>query len=181
MRRIPVLVALPVAALAALPAISVEYATEAEARQRMFPQADGFADASVALTRDQRREIERLGGVRQRRDTQVVRRVERAGATTGWFFVDEVVGKHDYITYAVGMTTAGEVVGVEVLVYRETYGFQIHEETWRKAFRGATLADPPRLDDDIPNITGATLSCRNVTNGVRRLLALHAVVLADER
>jgi len=34
-----------------------------------------------------------------------------------------------------------------------------------------------RLDADIHNISGATLSCRHVTDGVRRLLSLYAHAL----
>ena len=34
-----------------------------------------------------------------------------------------------------------------------------------------------KLDADIKNISGATISCRHVTDGVKRLLALHDLVL----
>jgi Na+-translocating ferredoxin:NAD+ oxidoreductase RnfG subunit len=79
------------------------------------------------------------------------------------------------------LTADGHVRGIEVLVYRETYGYQIREADWRKHFVGKTAADPFKLDEDIPNITGATLSCRNVMNGVKRLLALQQVALSDAK
>jgi len=44
-------------------------------------------------------------------------------------------------------------------------------------FNRKTLADPFKLDNDIPYISGATLSCRNVTDGVKRLLALQETAL----
>ena len=91
--------------------------------------------------------------------------------------VDEVVGKHEFITYAVGFTPDGKVRGIEILAYRETYGYQIRNPDWRQKFVGKSLADPFKLDEDIPNISGATLSCYNVTNGVKRLLALQQVAL----
>ena len=34
-----------------------------------------------------------------------------------------------------------------------------------------------KLDEDIQNISGATLSCRHLTDGVKRLLALYDLVL----
>jgi Na+-transporting NADH:ubiquinone oxidoreductase subunit NqrC len=71
--------------------------------------------------------------------------------------------------------------GVEVLVYRETHGYQIRNPEWRQAFVGKTLTDAFKLDQDIPNIAGATLSCKNVTNGVKRLLALQQVALSRGR
>jgi len=33
-----------------------------------------------------------------------------------------------------------------------------------------------KLDDDIKNVSGATLSCRHVTDGVKRLLATHEIL-----
>lgn len=63
--------------------------------------------------------------------------------------------------------------------YRETKGDQIREASWRKNLAGKTLADPFKLDEDIPNISGATLSCRNVMDGVKRILALQKVVLIN--
>ncbi|MGD9842751.1 MAG: FMN-binding protein, partial [Steroidobacteraceae bacterium] len=62
-------------------------------------------------------------------------------------------------------------------IYRETYGYQIRETSWRDQFTGKALQDTFKLDQDITNITGATLSCRNVTNGIKRLLALQQVAL----
>jgi Na+-translocating ferredoxin:NAD+ oxidoreductase RnfG subunit len=166
------------AAVAPAYAHAASYLTVAQAQAALFPQADRFVDSKVSLTDPQRDEIKKLSGVRQRENQQPVWRAEREGALLGWFVVDEVVGKHEFITYAAALTPDGHVAGVEILVYRETYGFQVNDASWRDHFRNKTLADPFKLDQDIPNITGATLSCRNVTAGVKRLLALQQVVLA---
>ena len=56
----------------------------------------------------------------------------------------------------------------------------MREAAWRKNFKGKTLDDKFKLDVDVPNISGATLSSRNVTDGVKRLLALQKVVLMNE-
>jgi hypothetical protein len=68
----------------------------------------------------------------------------------------------------------------QTLTYRETHGDEVREQQWREHFTDKTVNDAFKLNDDIPNITGATLSARNVTDGVKRLLALHQVVLSDE-
>ena len=105
-------------------------------------------------------------------------RAQAGGRTLGWVIVDNVIGKHEFITYAAAISPDGHVLGIEVMTYRETKGSQVREARCRDRFRGKTLADPFRLEQDIPNISGATLSCRNITDGVKRLLALHAVALA---
>ena len=48
---------------------------------------------------------------------------------------------------------------------------------WRKQFVGKSSRDPVALNADIKNISGATLSCRHLTEGVRRLLQLYRVAL----
>jgi Na+-translocating ferredoxin:NAD+ oxidoreductase RnfG subunit len=181
MRALPSLIVMPAALVAAAPALAVDYLTVAQAQHLLFPQADRFADAPVALDDAQRAAIQKLSGVRQRWKKQAVWRAEKQEAMLGWFIVDEVVGKHEFITYAVALTVDAKVSGIEILSYRETHGYQVRNPDWRGKFVGKSLADPFKLDEDIPNISGATLSCRNVTDGVKRLLALHQVVLAHAR
>ena len=91
----------------------------------------------------------------------------------GWFIVDAVFGKHELITYAVGLAADGSVRGVEILEYLESYGYQIRDPAWRRQFAGKTARDPLKLDQDIRNISGATLSCRHVTDGIKRLLGFY--------
>ena len=90
--------------------------------------------------------------------------------------IDHVLGKHEFITYAVGITFDGKIKGIEIMDYRETYGYQIREAQWRRKFVGKSLQDPLKLDKDIPNISGATLSCAHVTNGVRRILQTYEIL-----
>ena len=168
----------PVAAVIT-PAYAVDYLSVEEAQEVLFPEAQNFVPLGVQLSREQMREIRSLSGSRQRESEPEIWRAEKNGAATGWFLVDNVVGKHEFITYAVALSLDGRVLGIEVMSYRETHGGEIVDAEWRAFFKSKTLSDPFKLNDDIPNISGATLSCRNVTNGVKRLLALQQVVLAS--
>ncbi|WP_262690097.1 FMN-binding protein [Kordiimonas aestuarii] len=154
-----------------------DYLSVAEAQAVLFPTADTFLENVLTLTKDQKKAIKRLSGVRQRWDEQKVWRAEAGGQFLGWFMVDEVVGKHEFITYAAAISPEGHVLGVEVMSYRETHGYQVMEAGWRAHFVGKGVGDAFKLNDDVPNISGATLSCRNMTDGVHRLLALAEVML----
>jgi hypothetical protein len=167
----------PTAALVS-PAFATDYLTVAQAQTLLFPAAKGFVEQPLKLSGEQRDRIKAMAGVRQRTDEQKLWRAERDGQLLGWFFVDEVIGKHEFITYAAAVSPEGKVLGLEILSYRETHGGQVREAAWRKNFVGKTLADPFKLDEDVPNISGATLSCRNLTDGVKRLLAIHKLFLA---
>ncbi|QWE12866.1 FMN-binding protein [Polynucleobacter sp. AP-Titi-500A-B4] len=97
----------------------------------------------------------------------------------GWFIVDEVVGKHEMITYAVALNAKGSILGIEVLEYVESYGYEVAEVQWRKQFFGKTINDPIKLNQDIQNIGGATLSCKHLTDGVKRITVLYDLALKN--
>lgn len=101
-------------------------------------------------------------------------------ATDGsWLVIDEVVGKHEMITYAVAINPNGSISGIEILEYVESYGYEVAEAQWRKQFVGKTASDPIKLNQDIQNIGGATLSCKHLTDGVKRVAVLHELALKN--
>lgn len=167
----PTFIATPLALIAPAAYANVYLSIE-QAQQAIFPGAR-FVAANVTLTEGQERAIAERSGVRARGRDQRVWQVPG----TGWFIVDQVIGKHDLITYALGLNADGSVRGIEILEYRESYGHEVRTAAWRKQFAGKSIADPLQLDQDIRNISGATLSCRHVTAGVKRLLALHEIAL----
>jgi Na+-translocating ferredoxin:NAD+ oxidoreductase RnfG subunit len=167
----------PAVVVAAPYCYAAQYLTLEQAQAAIFPEAREFALAPVKLIREQARAIEQLTGVRVRVPDQQVWRVHAADGLLGWFIVDEVYGKHELITYAVGLSADGSVRQIEVMDYRETYGYEIRNAAWRRQFAGKRQGNTLKLEDGIRNISGATLSCRHITEGVKRLLALHQLVL----
>ena len=161
------------AAIVAAPCQAEVYFTLGQVQQALFP-GERLAERPLRLTREQVRAIEQAGGVRVREPA--VQAWQASGG--GWLFVDRVLGKHEFITYALALDAAGAVHAVEIMEYRESYGGEVRSPAWRAQFRGKTRGAPLKLDADIQNISGATLSSVHVTEGVRRLLATHAVALA---
>lgn len=147
--------------MVAAPAYAVQYLTVEQAQAALFPQGTTFALHPVEVTEARPQ----------------VWQAMRGGKPAGWFFVDRVIGKHEFITYALALGADGAVRGIEIMDYRESRGGEIRNAAWRNQFVGKHYGDELRLGDTIRNITGATLSCRNVTNGVKRLLATYALVL----
>jgi hypothetical protein len=168
------LLLIPIAPFALVaPAYAVTYLTVEQAQTLMF-------EGSV-LTRDFRtlepaqiQAIESDSGVKVE-DAQVRAWRDSAG---GWFLLDQVIGKHELINYAVALDEHGVLRQLEILDYHESYGGEVHLPAWRRQFVGKQHGSQLRLNGDIKNISGATLSCGHVTDGVRRLLATYALVLA---
>jgi Na+-translocating ferredoxin:NAD+ oxidoreductase RnfG subunit len=164
-------ISLPLAALS-VSVYATTYLTVEQAQQAIFPGAQ-LAPTAITLTDAQAKQIEAMAGVPVRSRELKAWRV----AAGGWLLVDEVIGKHEIIQYALGLNADGSVKQLEIMDYRESYGFEVRSPGWRKQFVGKTAADPVQLNRDIGNISGATLSSRHVTEGVKRLLATYAVAL----
>lgn len=167
---------IPVAALSVVcpgPAGATVFLSLAEAQRILFPGAS-LTPAPVTLTSDQVAAIEAESGVTVRS-----RQVRAWRASTGaWLIVDEVLGKHEFIPFALAIDRSGAVRGIEILEYRESYGDGVRDAGWRAQFTGKRHGAGLRLGEDIRNISGGTLSSRHVTDGVKRLLSTYAVVLA---
>lgn len=171
---------LPAAAVAfaPAPASATVYLSIQAAQQALFPGAR-FVPHDLAFTPDQRKAIARASGAGSFDKIQRVWDVRSGNARAGWFMVDRVIGKHEMITYAVALTPDGAVKRVEVLEYRETYGGEIRNPAWRQQFVGKRFGSGVQLGKDIRNVSGATLSSKHVTDGIRRLLVTWQLLLRN--
>src|SRR5204863_8169908 len=97
-------IALPISALVAPSTFAVQYLTVDQAQRAIFP-GKTLTPSPVKLAPSQRKAIEQASGVRVLHDEQQVWRV----SVGGWIIVDEVVGKHEFITYAIGLNANGSV------------------------------------------------------------------------
>jgi electron transport complex protein RnfG len=168
----------PVALVAVSPqCIAAKYMSVDQARTLIFPLADEYVAKPVQLTPEQMQEIDRLSGVPGRTSQQQVWQAISKGKMIGWFFVDQVIGKHELITYALGINADGSVRQFQIIEYLEAYGYQVRELKWRDQFVGKTIESPLQVGADVGNISGATLSVRHITDGIKRLLFLHQSVL----
>jgi Na+-translocating ferredoxin:NAD+ oxidoreductase RnfG subunit len=144
---------LPAAAIVSIasPAYAMQYLSIEEAQKQAFPSATHFTEVQAGR----------------------IWKAEAGGRVAGFFIFDRVVGKHLYIDYAVALTPGGAVHAVEILQYRESYGGEIRSPSWLAQFVGKTSGSSLKINGDIRNIAGATLSSTHVTEGVKRLLAAY--------
>jgi Na+-translocating ferredoxin:NAD+ oxidoreductase RnfG subunit len=167
-------------ALAVAPAqvvIAAEYLSIEQAQQSLFASADRFEEIALALTPAQKDSVAKLAGPQPPHRSLRIWRALRSSELLGYVFIDEVIGRQDFITYALGIDAAGKLSTVEVLAYRESHGAEIRGTGWRHQFEGRRGLDQLHFRADIKNIAGATLSSEHVTQGVRWLVGLWQTVL----
>jgi Na+-translocating ferredoxin:NAD+ oxidoreductase RnfG subunit len=151
------------------------YVTAEQAQKTLFPNTV-LSKAPLLITEDLQEKMRLASSIRHPFQGDRIWKT----ADGAWFIVDEVVGKHEMITYAVGISPSGRVLGIEILEYVESYGYEVAQADWRKQFVGKSAKDPIKLNQDIQNIGGATLSCKHLTDGVKRITALYDLALKSK-
>lgn len=108
---------IPLASVAIVsPTHATVYLTVEQAQKLLFPGAEFTPDNRI-ISNEQERSIEKAAGVSVRNRALNVWRV----STGGWFIVDQVIGRHDNIPYAIGLEADGAIRGIEILEYRESF------------------------------------------------------------
>jgi Na+-translocating ferredoxin:NAD+ oxidoreductase RnfG subunit len=157
--------------------VAADYLTMDAAQKAIFPSADSFEPVVVALDTEQKAAIAALAGPQPPHGSLRIWKATRADATQGYVLLDEVIGRSDLITYAIGIGMDGTLTAVEILSYRESHGAEIRNAAWRRQFANRRELSKLEFRTDIKNISGATLSSEHVTQGVRWLLALWETAL----
>ena len=165
------------AGAACAPAFATQYLNLEQAQRLMFPDASSFREQNLVLDTAQMRQVEKLAGLAARSVNWRVFGAYKADAAIGYLILDDVIGKFELISYAVGVNLDASVRQVEILTYRESHGGEIRNPAWRRQFVGKTAPAGLSVGDGIANISGATLSATHVTDGVRRIAAIAQVML----
>lgn len=148
------------------------YLEPEEAATLMFPDSQHIRKEVLSLTPEQKATVEERIGWQFPENSFECFISESNGNIDGWALVQHTIGKHKPMTYMVGVDAKGEITNVEVLVYRESRGSEVRKKRFNYQYEGKTLYDPIRINRDIINISGATMSVRSMSAGVKRVLVL---------
>ena len=146
--------------------------TQEQALKVIFPKSESVKAETKALTAEQRKTLEENTGLRFPESEYPVFIATSKGQFDGYAVILNEIGKHENITFIVGVSPKGKVLDVAVMEYRESRGGEVKEQRFLSQFRGKQSSDPIRVNQDIVNYTGATLSSYAISRGVRRALAL---------
>jgi hypothetical protein len=161
------------AALMPVPVVvAADYLSVEGAQKAVYPDADNFAEIVLNPSAEQLQAILSRTGPQPTHGRIRIWKATRNGALLGHFMLDEVIGRQNLITYALGIDPDGSLRNLEILSYRESHGGEIRNPAWRAQFEHRNSLDQLRFRTDIKNISGATLSSEHVTQGVRWLMAL---------
>jgi Na+-translocating ferredoxin:NAD+ oxidoreductase RnfG subunit len=152
--------------------------SEEAALVEIFSEADSAQERSILIDSVMRAALKARLGWTVRDSVVHYLDVFEHGTRIGMAIVAEEQGKYRPITFIAGIDTTLRVVDVRVLVYRESRGGEVRHTRFLKQYRGKSLDNPIRINRDIINITGATISVNALNAGVRKALAIAEYVQA---
>jgi hypothetical protein len=148
------------------------FLTEEEALKLMFPKSDRIRKDLIRLTSEKKTQIEEKIGWKFPEESFEVYIGETGNKIDGYALPHNTIGKHKHMTYMVGVDAKGACSNVELLVFREAKGSEVRTKRFNVQYEGKTIHDPIRINKDIINISGATMSVRSISAGVKRVLVL---------
>lgn len=148
------------------------YLSEEEAVKLMFPKSEHIKKDLLRVPADRKLAIEERIGWKFPEDSFEVYIGETGTQVDGYALVQNTIGKHKPMTYMVGVDNRGHISNIELLIFREARGSEVRQKRFNSQYEGKTVLDPVRLNKDIINISGATMSVRSMTAGIKRVLVL---------
>lgn len=160
------------------PLIAKEFKKPEQALSKIYPNAH-IEVRNITLTKEQVEEIQKSSGLKM--DTRLASWyvVKRGGQVVAYAYADvhRVRTHPEVVLYTI--TPEGKLDVVEVLAFYEPLEY-MPEDQWLKLFTGKQMGkDQIKLKRDIPNITGATLTARAITDNARKVLALWQVLFGQ--
>jgi thiamine biosynthesis lipoprotein ApbE/Na+-translocating ferredoxin:NAD+ oxidoreductase RnfG subunit len=171
-KRAAWLTASAVMAASAVPAAGEVYLNEAQALAIVLGERAVVRKEQKTLDEALRTKLERSSNLRFPEGSYTFFIAGQAGQAEKYAIQMNEIGKTEPITFMVGISPEGKVAEVVIMIFRENRGWEVKEKRFLNQFRGKTLRASIRVDEDIINYTGATLSSKAVARGVKRALFL---------
>ena len=149
-----------------------EFMTEDEAVKAILPQSQRIRKETLRLAQDKKSTVEQRIGWKFPEDSFDLYIGETGDKVDGYAMIHNTIGKYKPMTYMVGVDPKGNCTDVELLVFRDAKGSEVGKKRFNSQYDGKTVTDPIRINKDIINISGATMSVRSMNAGVKRVLVL---------
>lgn len=165
--------------LAAAPCAAKVFLSVDEALKLAFP--GGRVERRTAyLTAEQVKGAQALSGAEVPSALVNYYVATRSGQPAGTAYFDTHRVRTLPETLMIVVDPQGKVGRIEVISFREPEEY-MPRGAWYQQFLGKALGPDLQLKRDIRPVTGATLTARATTDAVRRVLALHQVILGGSQ
>jgi hypothetical protein len=168
--------------LSLLPSVTAAkvFHSRQEAVKIAFPDADKVQSRSIALTAEQQQQIERLAAIPLESKLVTVYTASKGTNIVGYGFIETRIIRTLPGSFLVALSATGEVKTLMAVAFYEPEEY-LPTERWFKQFEQKPLSPELQVYKGIQGIAGATLSSQSVTNAVRKALAVHQLLLKENK
>ncbi|MDO8684389.1 MAG: FMN-binding protein [Armatimonadota bacterium] len=173
MRKTVVLIALMVlTAMFASAGYAEVYLTREKAIKLALPISKEIVEEKLTLNKEQQERVRKKIGRKLKQEEYIFIVGKTDGKVDGYAIICNEIGKEMPITFIVGIKPDGKVRDVAIMVFRESRGSEVKDKRFLTQYRNKKSSDQIAINKDIRHVTGATLSCIAVSNGVKKALAV---------
>lgn len=146
--------------------------TTEEQINHVFPGDVKFEMSKVEIPATLKSTIENEVKQRFFADELYIWKITQGSNVKGFAVLDNVYGKSLPITFLVIFDNQFNVLNSSIVKYREPYGGGVAQESWNNQFIGRDAESSYEVGKDINGISGATISVKSVSKGIRKLAIL---------
>jgi len=106
-------------------------------------------------------------------------KITKSDTNNYYAILDNVKGKSLPITFLLIFDQNHQVYDSEIIKYRESYGGEVKNKSWLNQFIQYNSDSNYKVGDSIDGITGATISVKSVTKGIKKLTILISQIIND--
>jgi hypothetical protein len=155
------------------------YYSKEEAFELAFGQGAAVESLPVFLTDEQAAAVEKAAQAKLDSKLFTFHVGKRGNQVLGYAAIESHTVRTQPETVLIVLSPQGELSRVEMLAFHEPPEYQPPAKWFEKLYR-RPLEDL-RLNQGVDAITGATLSSRAAVDGVRKVLAIYRLALAEEK
>ena len=152
--------------------------TRDEALNSAFPGNNTYEKIDIFLNEEQVSRIEELSRLKLDSKIYIFYKFTNGTDTLGYAVLNTHLlrTKSETVMYVIG--DDGRLINAEILAFFEPSEY-MQSDKWLSIFYNRKLDNELRIDRDIPNITGATITSHAFTESVRKILAIYQVAVKE--
>jgi len=150
--------------------------TRDEALNIAFPDADSVEKMDIFLNKTQVEKIESLSYSKLDSKIYIFYKFNKGNDTLGYAVINTHLLRTKSETVMYVIDHDGRLINAEILAFFEPSEY-MQSDKWLELFENRNLDKDLRIDKDIPNITGATITTHAFTESVRKVLAIFQVAI----
>lgn len=147
------------------------FCTVDEALKTLLPAAQDIREEIKVLSEEEKKIIQNKAGVEL--NPEFDKEFHFFVSSQGIAVLDTVKGKWGPIKFMMAFDNTGKITDLVVLELKEKRGRPVKERKFLAQYIGKSTDDPIKLKKDIKGIAGATISSRQMTDGIRKLTYIY--------